>query len=71
MTEHELPRVVVKFLRWICPGEMLEEIEGDLIQRYTDEIRVAVGEGQPASCGSLPCVICDPVSCFGIQYIYH
>lgn len=37
--EPELPSVVVKFLRYVCPPYMLEEIEGDLIQRYQDEIR--------------------------------
>ncbi|MBK8289788.1 MAG: hypothetical protein IPK96_01415 [Flammeovirgaceae bacterium] len=25
---------ILRFLRWFCPPQLLEEIEGDLLQRY-------------------------------------
>jgi putative ABC transport system permease protein len=35
----ELPPYVVRFLRWICPDYLLEEIEGDLLQRFAEDSR--------------------------------
>jgi len=32
-------RLAFRFLRWICPTHLLEEIEGDLIQKYNRDIQ--------------------------------
>lgn len=32
--KNDIPRWPQRFLRWFCPPELLEEIEGDLIQRF-------------------------------------
>lgn len=34
MAEDDVPRWAVKFLRMICPEQLIEEIEGDLFQRF-------------------------------------
>ena len=31
---HRPPRWILTFLRWFCPPHLLEEIEGDLIQKF-------------------------------------
>src|SRR5690348_2743760 len=36
---HDKPRWIFRFLRWICPDHLVEEIEGDLLQRYTKDIK--------------------------------
>ena len=41
--KEEIPGWLLKFLSLICPNNMLEEIEGDLIQKYNNDIR-KVGE---------------------------
>jgi putative ABC transport system permease protein len=35
-----LPKMIERFLRTVCPDELYEEIEGDLIQRYNKNIIV-------------------------------
>jgi putative ABC transport system permease protein len=35
----DLPRWVVRFLRSICPAHLVEEIEGDLIQKYERDLK--------------------------------
>ncbi len=36
---HELPSLLTRFLRLVCPDSLFEEIEGDLIQRYNKDLR--------------------------------
>jgi putative ABC transport system permease protein len=38
MQRQELPSGVRKFLRLICPVELIEEIEGDLIQKFANDV---------------------------------
>jgi putative ABC transport system permease protein len=33
-------RFAKRFLQWICPEEMLEEIEGDLLQRFHRDVKI-------------------------------
>jgi len=37
--------VAVRFLRWFCPAELLEEIEGDLIQKFERDV-IAFGKSK-------------------------
>lgn len=37
------PDYILRFLNWICPEHLLEEIEGDLIQRFSRDLK-AFGE---------------------------
>lgn len=37
------PKWALRFLQWICPEHLLEEIEGDLIQRFDKDLKI-VGE---------------------------
>src|SRR6188768_241562 len=36
-------RFVFRFLEWICPDHLIEEIEGDLIQRFRKDSRTFGG----------------------------
>lgn len=38
MNESKL-KLVIKFLRWFCPQHLLEEIEGDLLQKFQREVK--------------------------------
>jgi putative ABC transport system permease protein len=29
----------LRFLRWFCPPQLLEEIEGDLIQKFEKDVK--------------------------------
>lgn len=42
-TDRRIEAVAIRFLRWFCPERLLEEIEGDLIQRYEKDLKL-VGE---------------------------
>lgn len=33
------PRFIIRFLRWFCPEHLLEEIEGDLMQRFERDVK--------------------------------
>ncbi|HTJ50510.1 MAG TPA: ABC transporter permease [Cyclobacteriaceae bacterium] len=35
------PEWALRFLQWICPDHLLEEIEGDLIQKFNKDLRIA------------------------------
>lgn len=37
--EHEPPRWAAWFLKWFCPGELYEGIEGDLLEAFEDDVR--------------------------------
>ena len=39
MQEEHPSRFAKKFLQWICPEELREEIEGDLLQRYYRDVK--------------------------------
>jgi len=43
MNSHQPPKWALKFLKWICPDHLFEEIEGDLIQKFEKDIKT-VGE---------------------------
>jgi putative ABC transport system permease protein len=43
MQEEHPSRFARKFLQWICPEELCEEIEGDLLQRYYRDVK-RIGE---------------------------
>lgn len=32
------PRMIIMFLRWFCPDHLMEEIEGDLVQRFQRDV---------------------------------
>ena len=34
------PCLVFKMLRWFCPVHLLEEIEGDLIQKFKKDVKL-------------------------------
>jgi putative ABC transport system permease protein len=36
---HDKPTLIFRFLRWICPDHLVEEIEGDLLQRFAKDLR--------------------------------
>ncbi|HLZ16661.1 MAG TPA: ABC transporter permease, partial [Cyclobacteriaceae bacterium] len=36
---------IIRFLRWFCPDHLLEEIEGDLLQRFERDVKI-LGEGK-------------------------
>lgn len=38
MSEHKPPKWIWRFLSWFCPEDLLEEIEGDLVQRFNRDI---------------------------------
>src|SRR6187402_1736968 len=38
MSNRNLPAWPFKFLRWICPRHLNEEIEGDLIQKFNRDL---------------------------------
>jgi len=43
----DLPKYVITFLKFICPDQLFEEIEGDLIQRYSrDTLRYGMREAR-------------------------
>src|SRR5690348_3404747 len=42
-TDRRILALAIRFLRWFCSEHLLEEIEGDLIQRYEKDLRL-VGE---------------------------
>jgi putative ABC transport system permease protein len=35
----DLPEIVIRFLKFICPNHLFEEIEGDIIQRYVRDVK--------------------------------
>lgn len=37
--EH-IPQLPLKFLKWICPPHLLEEIEGDLVQKFEKDVKL-------------------------------
>src|SRR5688500_3154805 len=37
--ESSPPKYIFRFLQWFCPDHLYEEIEGDLIQKYTLDVR--------------------------------
>lgn len=39
-SEGQTYRFALRLLRWFCPPQLLEEIEGDLLQRYERDLRV-------------------------------
>ena len=39
MTNQTLPKWPRRFLRWFCPEHLLEEIEGDLIQKFERDVK--------------------------------
>lgn len=39
MNENRIPMWTVKFLRLICPDNLIEEIEGDLFQRFNKDLK--------------------------------
>lgn len=43
--ESNAPQWPLRFLRWFCPQELCEEIEGDLVQKYQRD-RIRIGERQ-------------------------
>ena len=43
MNDNETSHWVFHFLRWFCPDQLYEEIEGDLIERFKKDVR-AFGE---------------------------
>jgi putative ABC transport system permease protein len=45
MNENRPPHFVLRLLRWFCPEQLYEEIEGDLIQNYKMDL-ARVGEGR-------------------------
>ena len=38
MNEARPSRFVLRILRWYCPDHLVEEIEGDLIQRFNRDV---------------------------------
>ena len=40
MSEIRPPRFALRFLRWFCPEHLLEEIEGDLLQRFVKDVKL-------------------------------
>ncbi len=38
-SNHEPPRWPFRFLKWICPDHLVEEIEGDLVQKFYRDLR--------------------------------
>ena len=46
-SDHEpyRPERSLRFLQWFCPPELLEEIEGDLIQKFERDVK-SFGEGK-------------------------
>ena len=46
-SDHEpyRPERSLRFLQWFCPPELLEEIEGDLIQKFEWDVK-SFGEGK-------------------------
>lgn len=34
------PRLVAAFLQWFCPDYLLEEITGDLVQKFERDVRI-------------------------------
>lgn len=49
MSKSERPYWPFRFLRWLCPPELLEEIEGDLLQRYKRDLKQRAGGSKYAS----------------------
>ena len=43
--DNEPPYQILNFLRWFCPSHILEEIEGDLLQKFERDIK-SFGEGK-------------------------
>jgi putative ABC transport system permease protein len=37
----EPPKPALRFLEWFCPDHLYEEIEGDLVQKFNKEVRLA------------------------------
>jgi hypothetical protein len=37
--EH-IPQLPLKFLKWICTPHLLEEIEGDLVQKFEKDVKL-------------------------------
>lgn len=35
------PKAALRFLKWFCPDQLYEEIEGDLIQRFQRDLKVS------------------------------
>lgn len=44
MSKNHLPNLALRFLRWFCPGHLLEEIEGDLVEKYESELKIFGGQ---------------------------
>jgi putative ABC transport system permease protein len=44
----EPPRFAVRFLHWFCPPQLIESIEGDLIQQFEDDL-VTLTENEEAT----------------------
>jgi len=45
MSKEKIPDWFLRFLRWFCPPQLLEEIEGDLLQKYERDCKM-LGEGR-------------------------
>lgn len=39
MSDQTPPQLAFELLRWFCPRELHEEIEGDIIQRFEQDSR--------------------------------
>jgi putative ABC transport system permease protein len=39
MNNHTPPRWIIRFLQWFCPSSLLEEIEGDLLQKFHRDLQ--------------------------------
>lgn len=40
MSEIKIPKWTIKFLRLICPDNLIEEIEGDLFERFNKDLKI-------------------------------
>lgn len=38
MNDRDCPRRILGFLRWFCPAHLVEEIEGDLLQKFNRDV---------------------------------
>ena len=36
--QHQVPKIARQFLEWFCPGELYESIQGDLLERFIDDV---------------------------------
>ena len=34
----DMPDLATRFLRWFCPDHLFEEIEGDLIEKFNQDL---------------------------------